>query len=96
MALRYGLVAVLAVLATTFALQNTEPVSVRFLVWSRETVPLAGVVLASIAAGLLIAGVPLVVARLRHRARVRSLEARLAQAELAGDSNPSSRPSRSA
>jgi uncharacterized integral membrane protein len=89
MAFRYGLVAVLAVLVTTFALQNTEPVSVRFLVWSRETIPLAGVVLGSVGVGLVIAGIPLVVARLRHRARVRSLEARLARAEVARDASTS-------
>ena len=90
MAFRYGVVAVLAVLVTTFALQNTEPVSVRFLVWSRETIPLAGVVLGSVAVGLVIAGIPLLVARLRYRSRVRSLEARLAQAEGARNASTGS------
>jgi uncharacterized integral membrane protein len=96
MAFRYGVVAVLAVLVTTFALQNTEPVSVRFLAWSRDTVPLAGVVLASVAVGLVIAGVPLLVTRLRHRSRVRSLEARLSEAQAAQNADPTPRPSRSA
>jgi uncharacterized integral membrane protein len=96
MAFRYGVVAVLAVLVTTFALQNTEPVSVRFLVWSRDTVPLAGVVLGSVAVGLVIAGVPLLVTRLRHRSRVRSLEARIAGAETPQNADPNARPSRSA
>ena len=96
MAFRYLVVAVLAMLVTTFALQNTEPVNVRFLVWSRDTVPLAGVVLASVAVGLLIAGVPLLVTRLRHRSRVRSLEARLAQAEATPQPDPNAHPSRSA
>src|SRR5262245_32287385 len=81
MAFRYAVVAILAMLVTTFALQNNEPVNVRFLVWSRDTVPLAGVVLASVAVGLLIAGVPLLVTRFRHRSRLRSLEARIAKAE---------------
>jgi len=96
MGLRYAVVAILAIVVTTFALQNTEPVNVRFLVWSRDTVPLAGVVLASVAVGLLIAGVPLLITRLRHRSRVRSLEARLAQAEVPPEPDPSARPSRSA
>jgi uncharacterized integral membrane protein len=96
MGVRYLVVAILAILVTTFALQNTEPVNVRFLVWSRDTVPLAGVVLAAVAVGLLIAGVPLLVTRLRHRSRVRSLEARLSEAQTAQNTDPTSRPSRSA
>jgi len=95
MGFRYLVVAILAIVVTTFALQNTDPVNVRFLVWSRDTVPLAGVVLAAVAVGLLIAGVPLLVTRLRHRSRVRSLEARLSEAQATQNPDPTSRPSRS-
>jgi putative membrane protein len=76
---RYLLVAILAVAVTTFALQNTAPTSVRFLVWTLEDVPLAGVVLLAVGAGLAIMGAPLLFARLRHHSRVRALEARVAE-----------------
>jgi lipopolysaccharide assembly protein A len=79
MAVKYAVVALLAVIVTTFALQNTAPTSVRFLVWTLDAVPLAGVVLLAVAAGLLLAGIPLLVTRLRYRSRVRSLESRLTE-----------------
>jgi uncharacterized integral membrane protein len=79
MAVKYAVVALLAVIVTTFALQNTGPTSVRFLVWTLDAVPLAGVVLLAVAAGLLLAGIPLLVTRLRYRSRVRSLESRLTE-----------------
>ena len=81
MGLRYVVVAVLASALTVFALQNSAQVSVRFLVWALEGVPLAGVILVSAAAGIVLVGLPLWVERWRLRLRVRSLEARLASAE---------------
>jgi len=51
MAVKYALVAILAIAVTTFALQNTAPTSVRFHVWTLNAVPLAGVVLLAVAAG---------------------------------------------
>lgn len=55
----YLVVAVVAVAVAVFAMQNTTSVNVRFLVWELEQVPLAGVVLASLAAGVVIIGVPM-------------------------------------
>jgi uncharacterized integral membrane protein len=81
MVVKYALVAVLAVAVTIFALQNTAPTTVRFLVWTVDAVPLAGVVLLAVAAGLVLAGTPLIVTRLRYRSRVRALEARLTERE---------------
>jgi uncharacterized integral membrane protein len=92
MAVKYALVAILAVAVTTFALQNTAPTSVRFLVWTLDAVPLAGVVLLAVAAGLVLAGTPLLVTRLRYRSRVRSLEARLTELQTR-DATPPRPPS---
>ncbi|MBI4593993.1 MAG: LapA family protein, partial [Candidatus Rokubacteria bacterium] len=51
------------------ALQNTLSVSVRFLAWQLEQMPLAAVVLLSLAAGLGIAGGPLWLRHWRRRCR---------------------------
>lgn len=97
MGYKYVFVAVLASAITMFALQNGAPVSIRFLIWGLPEVPLAGVILVSVAAGIVLAGVPLWVERWRLRARVRSLETRLTAAEaLHGehDRGPTAPPSR--
>jgi uncharacterized integral membrane protein len=78
---RYLIVAVIASGITVFALQNTTPISVRFLVWSLPETPLASVILVSVVAGIVLVGFPLLISRWRLRARARSLEARLASAE---------------
>jgi uncharacterized integral membrane protein len=81
MGYKYVFVAVLASAITLFALQNNTPASIRFLFWSLQAIPLATVILVSVAAGIVLAGVPLWLERWRLRARVRSLETRLAAAE---------------
>ncbi len=81
MAFRYVFVAVIAVAITLFALQNSGPASVRFLFWSLEGVPLASVILVSVASGVVLVGVPLWVDRWRLRKRARGLEARVAMVE---------------
>jgi uncharacterized integral membrane protein len=79
--MKYVLVAVIASLITVFALQNTEPASLTFLFWTIDSVPLAGVILASFAAGVVVAGLPLTIDRWRLAARVRRLEGRVAAAD---------------
>ena len=83
MALGYLIVAVLAGGVAVFALQNGTPTNVRFLGWGVENVPVSAVILISLATGLLVAGVPLLLQRWRLRARARSLEARVAMLESA-------------
>lgn len=75
MALGYLVVAVLAAAVAIFALQNGAPATVRFIVWTIDGVPLAGLILGAFAAGLLIAGVPLGIQRWRARSQTRRLEA---------------------
>lgn len=78
---KYLVVALIASAITIFALQNTTPTSIRFLVWSLPPTPLATVILSSVVAGIVLVGFPLWVNRWRLRARTRKLEARLATAE---------------
>ncbi len=86
---RYVFIAVLASAITVFALQNTAPVSLRFLIWSLPPAPLATVILLFAAAGIVLVGVPLWIDRWRLRARARTLEVRLASAEaLLGTDEP--------
>jgi uncharacterized integral membrane protein len=76
-----AVVALVAVAVAVFALQNGEPTPVRFLAWSADGFPLAGLILISLAGGLVMAGVPLLIQRWRLRARVRALERRIAELE---------------
>jgi uncharacterized integral membrane protein len=73
----YLIVAALAVAITVFAVQNTSEIAVRFAFWRRDGVPISGLVLASLGAGLLIAGVPLWIKLGIWRSRARSLQKRL-------------------
>jgi len=85
MALGYLVVAVLAAVVAVFALQNGAPATVTFLAWHLEGVPLAGLILCSLAAGILIAGVPLGIQRWRARSQVRRLEARVRELDAPRD-----------
>jgi uncharacterized integral membrane protein len=77
MALGYAFVALLAAAVAVFALQNSAPTPIRFAVWSVDGVPLAGLVLVSLVAGIIVAGVPLLIQRWRLRSRMRALERRV-------------------
>jgi uncharacterized integral membrane protein len=83
MALGYLLVAVLAAAVAVFALQNNEPATARFLVWTLGGQPLAGLILLAFGLGLVIAGLPLWLRGWRWRSRARSAEARAASLERA-------------
>ena len=83
----------LAVVVTIFVLQNSVPTSVRFLVWAHGGVPLAAVILLSLAVGIVIVGIPLWLTAWQLRARVRALEKQIAAlterpAEPQGPSSP--------
>jgi uncharacterized integral membrane protein len=83
MAFGYFIAALLAAAVAVFALQNSAQTSVRFLVWTLGDLPLAAVALASLAIGLIVAGVPLWIRSWRWRSRARSAEARVALLENA-------------
>jgi len=74
-ALPFAAAAMLGAAAALFALQNGSPITLRFLVWAADDVPLASVVLLALSAGALVAGLPLSISRWRLRTRLRRLEA---------------------
>jgi len=57
--------------------------SLRFLNWSFQDVPLAGALLGALAAGLVLAAIPLSIAQWRWRARTRALEGKIDMLEAA-------------
>lgn len=92
MALGYVLVAVLAAAVAVFALQNGAPTAVRFLVWSLDGVPLAGLILGAFVAGLVIAAVPLALHGWRIRSQLRRLQAQVRALEARRDEAPTPPP----
>ena len=90
MTVAYLVVAILAAAVAVFALQNGDPTPVRFIVWTADGLPLAALILISLAGGLVIAGVPLMLQRWRLRARLRAAERRVAELEAARASGPAS------
>jgi uncharacterized integral membrane protein len=82
MGFAYVVVALLSAAVAVFALQNNTPMSVRFLAWAME-VPLAGAILASLATGVVVAGVPLLISRWRWRRRAHTLELKVDTLETA-------------
>jgi uncharacterized integral membrane protein len=85
MAFKYIVVAVIAAAITLFGLQNNAPTAVRFLVWQVDAVPLATIMLVSVALGVVLVGVPLLIERWRLRSRLRALESRLHAADTVVD-----------
>jgi uncharacterized integral membrane protein len=79
----YLVVALLAAAVAVFALQNSAPTSVRFLIWTVDGLPLAAVTLAALAIGLVVAGVPMWIRSWRAQSRARASEARIAMLEKA-------------
>ena len=83
MALGYVIVTLLAAAVAVFALQNSAQTRVRFLVWTLDGLPVAAVALASLAIGLVVAGVPLWLRSWRWRSQARAAEARAAMLDKA-------------
>lgn len=82
MGLAYLIVGILSAAVAVFALQNNQPMSLRFISWTIDSVPLASAVLAALAVGLLLAAVPLSYEAWRWRSRARRLESRIETLEL--------------
>jgi uncharacterized integral membrane protein len=79
----YLVVSIIAVAVAVFAMQNTTRVDVSFLAWQIAQVPVAAVVLATLGAGLVIAGFPLWFQLWRVRRRAAALESSLEHARAA-------------
>jgi uncharacterized integral membrane protein len=76
-------VAVVAAAIAVFAMENWTETKIRFLMWTFDGLPLAAVILVSLAAGVVIVGLPLLVRSYRWRARARGLETRVKTLEEA-------------
>jgi uncharacterized integral membrane protein len=75
-AIVYLLVALIGAAIAMFAIQNIDPVPIRFLVWKRES-PLSLVVLLSILIGIVVASLIGLVRHWKLRAKIRQLEQQL-------------------
>lgn len=80
MVLVYVLMAAIGAAVAVFALQNLDPVVIRFLTWRIEGMPLALVIVASLVGGMVLAWAASVAPYVRLRARVRHLERQLDRA----------------
>ena len=81
MTLAYILLVLVGAACAVFALQNMDPVVIRFVTWRVEGMPLGFVILLSVLGGLIFASC---VGLLRHwklRSRIRQLESQLAATE---------------
>jgi uncharacterized integral membrane protein len=70
----YLIMIVVGAAAAIFAIQNIDPVVIRFLGWRIEGMPLALVILLSAFAGLVFAAMIAMVQQIRLRSRIRALE----------------------
>lgn len=74
MVIIYIIMIVVGAAAAVFAIQNIDPVVIRFLGWRVEGMPLALVILLSAFAGLVVATMIAMVQQLRLYSRIRALE----------------------
>jgi uncharacterized integral membrane protein len=85
MAIVYILMIVIGAAGAIFALQNIDPVVIRFLAWRLEGAPLAMVIMLSIAIGVVFTSLVGLVQQLKLKHRIRRLEADLARASAAAE-----------
>jgi lipopolysaccharide assembly protein A len=82
MAVLYLLVAVVGALIAVFAIQNINPVPIRFLGWHIESA-LSLVVLLSVLLGIVLTSLVGLIPHWKLRSRIRQLENRIAQLSVA-------------
>jgi len=85
MGIMYILMILVGAAGAIFALQNIDPVVIRFLFWRIEGAPLAMVIILSIAIGVVLTSLIGMVQQLKLRSRIRKLEHSLAQATAAAE-----------
>ena len=83
MGLVYVLMALIGAVVAVFALQNLDPVVIRFVTWRIEGAPLALVVMLSLISGMVLVALIGFVQQWKLRSRIRQLERSLARAEAA-------------
>ena len=85
MTFAYLLLILVGAACAVFALQNMDPVVIRFVTWRVEGMPLGFVILLSLLGGLVFASVIGLIRHWKLRSRIRQLEARLQTAERPTD-----------
>ena len=81
MTLAYLLLVLVGAACAVFALQNMDPVVIRFVTWRAEGMPLGLVILLSVLGGVIFASGVSLIRHWKLRSRIRQLEARLATVE---------------
>ena len=81
MTFAYILLILVGAACAVFALQNMDPVVLRFLTWRVEGMPLGFVILLSLMGGLILASMIGLIRHWKLRSRIRQLEAKLQAAE---------------
>jgi len=77
MTFAYILLILVGAACAVFALQNMDPVVIRFVTWRVEGTPLGFVILLSLMGGLVFASVIGLIRHWKLRSRIRQLEAKL-------------------
>jgi uncharacterized integral membrane protein len=88
----YVLMALIGAAAAIFAIQNLDPVVIRFLVWRVEGMPVALVILLSAFIGIVFAALSGFAQQWRLRSRLRQLESQVAQLSTAEVQRGAQRP----
>ena len=88
----YVLMALVGAAAAIFAIQNLDPVVIRFLVWRVEGMPVALVILLSAFIGVVFAALSGFAQQWRLRSRLRQLENQVAQLSAAEVQRSAQRP----
>jgi len=92
MAFVYVLMILIGAAGAIFALQNIDPVVIRFLVWRLEGAPLAMVIILSIAIGVVFTSLVGLVQQLKLKFRIRQLESNLAKVSAAAEQQQADQP----
>ena len=88
----YVLMALVGAAAAIFAVQNLDPVVIRFLVWRIDGMPVALVILLSAFIGIVFAALSGFAQQWRLRSRLRQLERQVAQLSAADAHRAAQRP----
>src|SRR5690242_12119012 len=83
MAITYVIVVLVASSVAVFAVQNSGPIAVHFLVWTAPETPVAMLTIGAFVAGLIVASIPFWLETWRLRRRAKELALRLRQSEAA-------------
>jgi uncharacterized integral membrane protein len=94
MVILYILMVLVGAAGAIFALQNIDPVVIRFLAWRIEGAPLAMVIILSIVIGMVLTSMVGIVQQWKLKSRIRELENHLAQVSAAAERQRADQPPR--